>query len=102
MKFTFEDESYGESILDEAGKLVNGVRQDTYGHPIIDFSRTARMWSALKDIEFTPSDVAKFMIALKLSRETNLPKRDNRVDMAGYILTLNMVEEYAKNKKLRP
>jgi len=92
MKFSIVETE--ESILQKAESLVKGDRGKNYGHPIVDFSRTARLWTALKDVEFSASDVAKFMIAVKLSRETNRPKRDNRVDIAGYALTLDMVEEY--------
>ena len=92
MKFSIVDTE--ESILQKAESLVKGDRGKNYGQAIVDFSRTARLWTALKDVEFSASDVAKFMIAVKLSRETNRPKRDNRVDIAGYALTLDMVEEY--------
>jgi hypothetical protein len=92
MKFSIVETE--DSILQKAESLVKGDRGKNYGHPIVDFSRTARLWTALKDVEFSASDVAKFMIAVKLSRETNRPKRDNRVDIAGYALTLDMVEEY--------
>ena len=92
MKFSIVETE--DSILQKAESLVKGDRGKNYGHPIVDFSRTARLWTALKDVEFSASDVAKFMIAVKLSRETNRPKRDNRVDIAGYALTLDIVEEY--------
>ena len=92
MKFSIVNSK--DSILVEAESLVMGERGRNYGHPIVDFSRTAKIWTALKDVEFTPSDVAKFMIAVKLSRETNNPKKDNRIDIAGYALTLDMVEEF--------
>ena len=92
MKFSIVETE--ESILQKAESLVKGDRGKNYGHPIVDFSRTARLWTVLKDVEFSASDVAKFMIAVKLSRETNRPKRDNRVDIAGYALTLDMVGEY--------
>lgn len=71
-------------ILEEAIALTTGPRNASYGPPNQDFERTARMWSALKGIEFTPADVAMFMVCLKLSRETHQHKRDNWVDMAGY------------------
>lgn len=35
--------------------------------------------------------VALMMVALKISRESRIPKRDNRVDMAGYAETADMV-----------
>lgn len=34
------------------------------------------------------------MIAVKISRECHRPKRDNRVDIAGYAEVLDMVIEF--------
>lgn len=88
-----------ESILDEASRLVGGDRQADYGHPYYDFRRTALIWTGLfidrlKDGEvFTARDVPLAMQGVKLSREINHPKRDNRVDGAGYWLTLQMVDD---------
>lgn len=82
------------TILEEAQSLVYGAREESYGHPFIDFSRTAKMWSALLDIDITPKQVALCMIALKLSRETNKHRRDNLVDAAGYAATAMRVEEW--------
>lgn len=73
-----------EGILEEAIRITGGDRQSNYGPPDQDFSRTAKMWSAIKGVEFESRDVAMFMIALKLSRETHQRKRDNWVDIAGY------------------
>lgn len=81
----FENElNTPENILQEAMSLVCGDRQATYGPPNQDFERTAKMWSAIKGVEFTPSEVAQFMICIKLSRQTHQKKRDNWVDIAGY------------------
>ena len=83
-----------ESILAEADRLVSGDRQSDYGHPIEDFTRTGRMWGAILGTANVPPDkVAMMMVALKLSRECNKPKRDNRTDAAGYIKTLELVRE---------
>ncbi len=73
-----------EDILEEAMRLTSGDRQASYGAPDQDFARTAKIWSALKGVKFEPREVAMFMIALKLSRETHQRKRDNWVDIAGY------------------
>lgn len=83
-----------KSILTEAHNLVHGDRGDDYGHPFEDFSRTAMIWSAILGIEVTPEHVALCMIGVKISRECNKPKRDNRVDMAGYAETLDMVANH--------
>jgi hypothetical protein len=55
------------------------------------------MWSALKGVEFTAREVAMFMIALKLSRETHQMKRDNSVDIAGYARCLDICNRAAGN-----
>jgi hypothetical protein len=73
-----------EGILEEAIRITRGDRQAQYGPPDQDFERTAKMWSALKGVEFEAREVAMFMICLKLSRETHQRKRDNWVDTAGY------------------
>ena len=83
-----------ESILFEAHNLVHGVRGEDYGHPYHDFSRTAKIWSAILGVDVTPEQVALCMIGVKISRECNKPKRDNRIDIAGYAEALDMVVNY--------
>ena len=83
-----------QSILDEALSIVHGSRQSSYGHPFDDFTRTGRMWGAILGIDEVPPDkVALCLIAVKISREVNRPKRDNRVDMAGYAEALDLVRQ---------
>ena len=87
--FTETEEAFSstlvnEDVLEEALRITKGDRQNQYGPPDQDFQRTAAMWSALKGVQFTAQDVAAFMIALKLSRQTHQNKRDNWVDIAGY------------------
>jgi uncharacterized protein DUF6378 len=88
-------------LLQEAEKIITQDRNKTYGDPDEDFQRIAAIASAmgfrtLKTIErpdgntskFVPldgSDVARFMIALKLSRLSWMPThRDSWLDIAGY------------------
>lgn len=91
-----------ETILDEAARAVHGPRQETYGHPRDNFARTAEMWSAFlrqrmarletpQEFEFTPEDVAMFMVLLKVARLANTPgHRDTLVDIAGYAATAEL------------
>lgn len=81
------------NILLEANTLVHGPRQKDYGHPIHDFTRTAKMWSAILGIEVTAKQMALCMCCVKISRECNAAKVDNLVDLAGYAETANMVQE---------
>ena len=81
------------SVLLEAQKLVHGDRNADYGHPLDDFARTARMWSAILGVEVSPEQVGLCKVAVKISRQCNRPKRDNLVDGAGYFETVSMVLE---------
>lgn len=83
-----------ESVLQEAQRLVGGDRGQAYGHPADDMGRTGRMWAAILGIpEVTAAEVALCMVAVKISREVNAPKRDNRVDGPGYFLCLDMIRD---------
>jgi len=83
----------GTNPANDAINLVHGDRQEAYGHPYDDFSKTAAMWTAITGAEITPEMVAMMMVCVKISRHLNRPKRDNIVDGIGYWLTLDMVEE---------
>lgn len=80
-----------EDILEEALRITKGDRNNDYGHPFDDFTKTAAMWSAILGTTVGPEHVAMCMICVKLSRQCNSPKRDNLVDGAGYFRTLDMV-----------
>ncbi len=82
-----------EDVLEEALRLTSGDRQNQYGPPDQDFQRTAKMWSALKGVDFTASEVAMFMICIKLSRQTHQKKRDNIVDLAGYARCMSLCKD---------
>ena len=78
-------------LLQEAQALVCGDRNNQYGEPGQDFTRTAELWTVLLAEKLapgqyiSPADVALLMCALKLSRLTWAPeKRDSWVDLAGY------------------
>jgi len=80
-----------ETILEEAQRLVYGDRQADYGHPIDDWTRTAAMWSAILGVPVTAEQAVMCMVTVKLSREVNRPKRDNRTDAAGYAAVLDLI-----------
>jgi hypothetical protein len=83
-----------ETALQEAQRLVHGDRGQAYGHPIDDYTRTGRMWGAIQGVpDIDPRICCLMMAAVKISREVNAPKRDNRVDLAGYAECAQMVAE---------
>lgn len=73
-----------KSVLQEAEEIINGERRDAYGPAEESFQRIATMWSVILKREVTSHQVALCMIAFKICREINKPKRDNLVDIAGY------------------
>ena len=87
------------TILEEANGLIYGPRQDMYGHPFLDFTRSGRMWGAIigelkPGEDVSPEKVGLCMVATKISREVNRPKRDNIVDMAGYAGCVDRIQQY--------
>jgi len=88
---------HGETVLDEAKALIYGDRNEAYGHPADDYARTAGLWSALLGSKLrepiSPGEAILCMICVKLSREAHRPKRDNRVDLAGYAGCLQRVAD---------
>lgn len=91
-------------ILEEAHELSTVVRRATYCHPLDDYGATAKMWSGVLSLklkqDITPEEAILCMCCVKISRESRIPKRDNRVDVAGYINCVQMViEERGRRKK---
>ncbi len=86
-----------ETVLQEADRLINGDRQEGYGHPLDDMTCTGRGWGALVESwfdahgqpDFRCPDIPAELVALmmdfvKASRESRHHKRDNCVDGPGY------------------
>lgn len=86
-------------VESEAQHLVrNGVRQQNYGDPNQDFSRTALMWSAIFGVDVTAFQVSLAMVALKMSRLTGKnTHRDSLVDAVGYLICAERVLDATKS-----
>ncbi len=82
-----------ESILSEAERIVNGDRQADYSDPVANFKHISAIASAISKKELSPTTCAIVMIAVKLARENFKHKRDNLVDLAGYVEILNRIKE---------
>jgi hypothetical protein len=86
-----------ENILEEANRLTSQDRNKDYGHPLDNFQQTVDLINiALRKKLKEPlvaEDFGLIMILAKVSRETNRRTRDNKVDIAGYARTIDMIEQ---------
>lgn len=88
------------TLLEEANNLIHGARGKDYGHPIIDFTKQAKMMSAATGLrnpdgsEIRPDQIPLLMICVKLSRLEQTPDHfDSMLDIAGYAGTWEMVKQ---------
>jgi hypothetical protein len=80
------------NVLQEADKLVNGLRDESYGLPHVNWGDTAEMMTAYlharrllpREVSLDAHDGCMLMVCVKLAREGNKRSRDNLVDIAGY------------------
>jgi hypothetical protein len=101
-----------DSVSAEALDLVYHNRDQQYGDVHDNFSKIGRIaqellnvdeWILLQSKKISPSIIAKICMALKLARESNRSKRDNRVDLIGYTECYDQVlqhEEDLLNKQI--
>lgn len=82
-------------ILTEAERIINGPRRESYGDAQNSFKKIAIGWEEIIGHPVNPSQVALCMIWLKMCREINSPKKDNRVDIAGYTALLDILQSKA-------
>jgi hypothetical protein len=81
------------TILDEAAEIVHGARNEDYGTPLDNHSRTAAFWSTYLGIPITAEQVCVLNILQKISRSMNLLTHDTMVDIAGYAANIWMIQE---------
>ncbi len=85
-----------KSILQEAHDIVNERTEDKdrrYGSFDDCMGRVSALASVLTGKEITVDDAYNVLIALKLSRESHCHKRDNMVDLCGYVQGLHSYRE---------
>ena len=87
-----------KSPCTEAADMVHGIKGAEYGRPLEDFQAVANAMNAYLGKKYgrpfavlSPEDIPIFQIMVKVMREAERPKHDNRVDIAGYAETLEMV-----------
>jgi hypothetical protein len=81
-----------ESILAEADRVINGLKNEAYGNATPAFEGYARGASTIFGVTVTAKQVALFMAWMKICRELHRSQRDNFVDAAGYIGLAHQIE----------
>ena len=76
-----------------ASDLTSTARDRDYGDPRINYSKAARIASAITGKEWTMYDVMWALVAVKIARERQRHKPDNLIDLAGYADLLNYALE---------
>jgi hypothetical protein len=81
-------------MLDTAKGMVNGPRDEHYGHPRDNFQRIADLWSVVFKREVTIEEVAMCMVLLKVARLINRQDHvDSWLDIAGYVGAYDLTRE---------
>lgn len=80
-----------KDILDHAGNLVSGHRQQSYGDPVVCHEKIAIFWNAYLEARRYPSkpltaiDAAEMLGLMKLARrQVGVPEPDSFIDGAAY------------------
>jgi len=89
-----------DNILQEAETIVNGARAQLYGDVTKNHRRIAQLWSVVLDQPVSAREAALCMLLVKVAREVHRPKRDNRVDMAGYAEVLDRISSPGETREL--
>jgi hypothetical protein len=80
------------STLLEAAEMAVNDRQKKNDIPERNFARIAQAWTPIFDCLVTPEKVALAMIALKVVRESYSHHPDNLVDIVGYTMCLEEIQ----------
>jgi len=89
-----DSNDYTKSVLQLAEEITSNERIVEYGHPAVNFTDIAAMWSVILKTNVTPMQVGLCNIATKICREINAQKRDNLVDIAGYAKAIDLINQY--------
>lgn len=80
-----------KKVLREAESIICGARQNAYGTPFENHSRTAAFWSLYLGIPISPRQVCLLNVLQKISRDMNSSKPDNILDIIGFAANIEGV-----------
>lgn len=104
---TFEGSFREETVLEEAQRIVNGPRRETYQHPYDDHSALGRVWAGILSkhlkveiVDLPAHVVSMMMVGVKVIREVGVHHRDNLVDIGGYAYCADIEHEEGERRRV--
>ncbi|TAL05244.1 MAG: hypothetical protein EPO00_13320 [Chloroflexota bacterium] len=98
--------SRDETILEEAQRIVNGPRRETYQHPYDDHTAVGLAWAGILSkhlrmpVPPIPAHiVSMMMVSVKVMREAGVHQRDNLTDIAGYAYCADIEHEEGERRQ---
>lgn len=91
------------NLVNKAVALVEGDRNEVYGHPADDFKKVVKLAQPILDSEIDPIlKHALYMVQVKIARLLNTPDHeDSLVDIIGYVLTYQKILERMNEEKTK-
>lgn len=87
--------SKAQSALERASELINGPRQQSYGHPAENFARIAERMKQILGVDVAPWQVAQIMVEVKLARLANGWHDDSIDDAISYLALMKELHDDA-------
>ncbi len=82
-------------IIEKAGELVSGDRENQHGDKFKNHQNIARLWGAYLNTTFSPEQIALMMVLLKIARtKTGTYNPDDYVDGVGYMAIAGELAEW--------
>ena len=92
------DQLNTKDLLTTAMQLVGGDRHKDYGDKVKNHKNIAKLWSAYKDVEITPHDVAIMMVLLKIARtKLGAVSSDTYIDGSAYMSIAGECKSHEQN-----
>ena len=82
-----------DNAVVRAVKVVVGERNDDYGNPLFNHTKTAELWGTYLGIYITPEQVCMLNILQKISRSLTVITPDTLADIIGYTMNIEIVQE---------
>lgn len=87
--------SKAQAALDTAAELINGPRQQSYGHPKVNFARISQRMEQILGVEIEPWKAAQILAELKMARLAKGWHEDSIHDAIAYLALMMELKDDA-------